>query len=72
MDKKEERVERTGAVGAEEELAIAGDNGVEEGASVLGGLGRRFAVVVLDNSQKVYSGSWMREQTYNVGGPVVN
>jgi hypothetical protein len=39
---------RTSAVGAEEEFAVAGDDGVEEGAAVLGGLGGGFAVVVLD------------------------
>ncbi len=37
---------RTGAVGAEEEFAVAGDDGLEEGAAVFGGLGRGLAVVV--------------------------
>jgi hypothetical protein len=37
----------TGAVGAEEELAVAMDDGIQEGASILGALGGGLAVVVL-------------------------
>ena len=37
----------TGAVGTEEELAVALDDGIQEGASILGALGGGLAVVVL-------------------------
>ena len=70
MGEGKRRVVRTGAVGAEEKLAVAGDDGVEEGAAVLGGLGRGFAVVVLPSSVGWYGGKG-EGGTYHVGGPVV-
>lgn len=62
---------RTGAISAEEEFSIAVDNSIEQGPTVLGGLSRGLAVVVLPNSQTAIMGGWSVRTSYHISRPVV-